>query len=86
MRLINILGFIHLFISQYFLHYLVCRSESLQFSDERFCLTRKYLLSPAAPFILDANVFQSQYCYNISHLSTSPQDKYNKVGNTANNN
>ena len=79
---IQLFGIQKLFLSQYFLHCLVCLSER-QFSDERFCLTRKYLLSPAAPFILDANVFQSQYCYNISHLSTSPQDKYTKVGNTA---
>ena len=83
---IQLFGIQKLFLSQYFLHCLVCLSERLQFSDERFCLTRKYLLSPAAPFILDANVFQSQYCYNISHLSTSPQDKYTKVGNTAYNN
>ena len=80
---IQLFGIQKLFLSQYFLH---CLSERLQFSDERFCLTRKYLLSPAAPFILDANVFQSQYCYNISHLSTSPQDNYTKVGNTAYNN
>ena len=83
---IQLFGIQKLFLSQYFLHCLVCLSERLQFSDERFCLTRKYLLSPAAPFILDANVFQSQYCYNISHLSTSPQDNYTKVGNTAYNN
>ena len=83
---IQLFGIQKLFLCQYFLHCLVCLSERLQFSDERFCLTRKYLLSPAAPFILDANVFQSQYCYNISHLSTSPQDKYTKVGNTAYNN
>ena len=82
---IQLFGIQKLFLSQYFLHCLVCLSER-QFSDERFCLTRKYFLSPAAPFILDANVFQSQYCYNISHLSTSPQDKYTKVGNTAYNN
>ena len=84
-NIIQLFGIQKLFLSQYFLHCLVCLSER-QFSDERFCLTRKYLLSPAAPFILDANVFQSQYCYNISHLSTSPQDKKRKVGNTASNN